>query len=56
MPGPLRRRPTDDTRRPDCLAGHVGLELRNVVTNYPVESSIDFPGIKPNSGRRDLRV
>jgi len=20
MPGPLRRRPTDDTRRPDCLA------------------------------------
>src|SRR6266699_1312189 len=28
--------------RADCVAGHVGLELRNVVTNYPVESSIDF--------------
>ena len=39
-----------------CLAGHVRLELRNVATNYPFESSIDFPGIKPNSGRRDLRV
>jgi len=43
-------------QRPDCVVGHVGLELRNVVTNYPVESSIDFPAIKPNSGRRDLRV
>jgi len=31
-----------DPQRRDCLAGHVGLELRNVVTNYPVESSIDF--------------
>ena len=23
----------------DCVAGHVGLELRNVVANYPFESS-----------------
>ncbi len=53
MPGPLRRRPTDDTRRPDCLAGHVGLELRNVVAKYPFERLHRFPVIRPNSGRRD---
>jgi hypothetical protein len=29
-------------RRPDCVAGHVRLELRNVVANYPFESSTDF--------------
>jgi hypothetical protein len=29
-------------KRPDCVAGVGGLELRNVVTNYPVESSMDF--------------
>src|SRR5215510_16165691 len=40
-------------QRPDCLAGHVGLELRNVVANYPFESSRGFPGSKPNSGHRD---
>src|SRR4029453_19049142 len=27
---------------PDVVAGPVGFELRNVVTNYPVERSIDF--------------
>jgi hypothetical protein len=40
-------------QRPDCVAGHVRLELRNVVTNYPLESSIDFREINPNSSRRD---
>jgi hypothetical protein len=54
---PLRaadpRRPNDDTRKPDCLAGHVGLELRYVVTKYPFESSRRFAGIKPNSSHGD---
>src|SRR4029450_12684293 len=31
--------------RPDCLAGVVGLELRNVVANYAFERSPGFPGI-----------
>jgi hypothetical protein len=35
------------------LAGHVGLELRNVVAKYPFESSHGFPEIQPNSGHRD---
>src|SRR5262249_40278180 len=39
--------------RPDCLAGNVGLELRNVVAKYPFERSRRFPVIQPNSGRRD---
>src|SRR5262249_15800071 len=39
--------------RPDCVAGHVRLELRNVVANYPFESSRGFPGSEPNSGHRD---
>ena len=41
------RRPTS---RPDCV---VGLELRNVVANYPFESSHRFPRIQPNSGHGD---
>ncbi len=40
-------------RRPDCVAGHVGLELTNVVAKYPFERSHRFPVIEPNSGRRD---
>jgi hypothetical protein len=40
-------------QRPDCVAGHVGLELRNVVANYPFESSRGFAGSKPNSGHGD---
>jgi hypothetical protein len=28
--------------RPDCVAGRVGLELRNVVANYPFESLTDL--------------
>src|SRR6516164_11028506 len=31
----------------DWLAGHVGLELRNVVANYPFERSHRFAGIQP---------
>ena len=40
-------------QRPDCLAGHVRLELRNVVAKYLFERSHGFPGIKLNSGYRD---
>jgi hypothetical protein len=43
----------DGPRRLDCLAGHVRLELRNVVANYPFESSRGFPGSEPNSGQGD---
>src|SRR6266508_2598447 len=39
--------------RPDCVAGHMRLELRNVAANYPFEKSHRFAGIQPNSGRRD---
>jgi hypothetical protein len=37
----------------DCVAGHVGLELRNVEANYPFERSRGFPGSEPNSGPGD---
>jgi hypothetical protein len=37
----------------DCLAGHVGLELGNVVAKYLFERPHKFPGIQPNSGHRD---
>jgi hypothetical protein len=33
------------SQRPDCVAGHIGLELRNVVANYPFERSHRFVGI-----------
>src|SRR5262249_5505019 len=39
--------------RLDCLAGVRGLELRNVVANYPFESSRGFPGCEPDSGHGD---
>src|SRR5258707_15885077 len=39
--------------RPDWLAGQTGLELRNVVANYPFESSRGFPRSAPNSGHGD---
>src|SRR5207249_8118205 len=29
-------------QRPDCVAGHGRLELRNVVANYPFERSLRF--------------
>jgi hypothetical protein len=35
------------------VAGHVGLELRNVDANYPFERSHRFAGIQPNSGFGD---
>ena len=35
------------------MAGHVGLELRNVDPNYPFERSHRFAGIQPNSGFGD---
>src|SRR5437016_12875411 len=41
------------SQRPDCVAGHVRLELRNVVANYPFEKSLRFAGIQPNSRHRD---
>src|SRR5256714_4577654 len=40
-------------QRPDCVAGVGGLELRNVVANYPFERSHRFAGIQPNSGFGD---
>ena len=40
-------------RETDCVAGHVGLELRYVVTKYPFESHAGFPRIQPISGHRD---
>jgi hypothetical protein len=35
------------------VAGHVRLELRNVVTKYPFERSHRFARIQPNSRHRD---
>jgi putative NADH-flavin reductase len=35
------------------VAGHVRFELRNVVANYPFESSRGFPRSEPNSGHGD---
>ena len=40
-------------RRPDCVAGVGGLELRNVDANYLFERSHRFAGIQPNSGFGD---
>ena len=40
-------------QRPDCVAGHVELELRNVEANYPFEKSRRFAAIQPNFGDRD---
>src|SRR6516225_9355501 len=37
----------------DCVAGQVRFELRNVVANYPFESSRGFPGSELNSGPGD---
>jgi hypothetical protein len=48
--------PNDDTRRPDCMAGHVGLELRNVVANYPFEKSRRFAAISRILATETIRV
>jgi hypothetical protein len=45
--------PDARSHRDDCMAGHVRFELRNVAKNYLFERSHKFPGIQPNSGRRD---
>jgi len=37
----MANRTVRGSQRPDCVAEVVGFELRNVVGNYPVESSID---------------
>jgi hypothetical protein len=42
--------------RRDCVAGHVGLELRNVGKNYPFERLRRFPGILANSSHRDYSL
>src|SRR5262249_47616892 len=39
-----------------CVAGHVGLELRNVVANYPFERSHRFTGIQPKLATETIRV
>src|SRR5258707_8070982 len=44
---------TSSPQRPDCVAGHVGLELSNVEANYPFERSNRFAGIQPNSAFGD---
>jgi uncharacterized protein DUF3489 len=40
----------------DCVAGHVGLELRNVVANYAFESSRGFPDPSRISAMETIRV
>jgi len=40
----------------DCVAGVVGLELRNVGANYPFEKSRRFPAIQPNLVPETVRV
>jgi hypothetical protein len=44
------------SQRPDCVAGVVGLELRNVGANYPFEKSRRFPAIQPNLVPETVRV
>jgi hypothetical protein len=39
--------------RPDCVAGHTRLELKNVGANYPFEKSHRFVEIQPNASYRD---
>jgi hypothetical protein len=43
-------------RETDCVAGHIGLELGNVVANYPFEKSRRFTEIQPNFGHETIRV
>jgi hypothetical protein len=49
----IRHDHTRPTERPDCLPGHVRLELKNDGANYPFERSYRFRGIKANSGPGD---
>jgi hypothetical protein len=50
-PGRTARRKMRQRR--DCVAGHEGLELRNVVANYAFESSRGFAHSEPNSRHGD---
>src|SRR5215471_1452814 len=43
-------------QRPDCVAGVGGLELRNVVANYPFERSHRFPGSSRIPATETIRV
>jgi hypothetical protein len=45
-----------DSWRPVCMAGHVGLELRNIVANYPFKSSRGFPDPSRISAMATTRV
>ncbi len=42
--------------RPDCVAGHVRLELRNVGAKYPFERSHRFPGSSRVRASETIRV
>jgi hypothetical protein len=42
--------------RPDCVAGHVGLELRNVGANYPFERAQDLRGSSRILAAETIRV
>jgi hypothetical protein len=61
-PGLLTNRRSLDNRnrpgsqRPDCVAGVVGLELRNVVAKYPFERSHRFPGPSQLLATETIRV
>jgi hypothetical protein len=46
-------KPRHGPQRPDCVAGHGGLELRNVIANYLFEILHRFARFQPNSGLRD---
>jgi hypothetical protein len=39
---PLENLPRNQAELPDCVAGHVGLELRNVTAKYAFERSYRF--------------
>jgi hypothetical protein len=43
-------------KRPDCLPGHVGLELRNAAANYPFERAQDFRGSSRILATETIRV
>jgi hypothetical protein len=47
---------TNALQRLDCVAGVRGLELGNVVANYPFEKSRRFTEILPNFGHETIRV
>jgi hypothetical protein len=44
------------SQRPDCVAGHEGLELGNVIANYPFESPRRFSGPRRILTTETIRV